>query len=89
MKTDARVRYTKMRIREAFFQCLRENPSAGSRPKSSATRRRSTGLPSFANGAVKNAPLALHRQSVCASPVSLDGGEREIELTPDGLIPPE
>jgi AcrR family transcriptional regulator len=26
MKTDARVRYTKMRIREAFFQCLREKP---------------------------------------------------------------
>ena len=26
MKTDARVRYTKMRIREAFFQCLKEKP---------------------------------------------------------------
>ncbi len=26
MKTDARVRYTKMRIREAFFQCLRKKP---------------------------------------------------------------
>ena len=26
MKTDARVRYTKMRIREAFCQCLREKP---------------------------------------------------------------
>lgn len=26
MKTDARVRYTKMRIREAFFACLREKP---------------------------------------------------------------
>ena len=29
MKTDARVRYTKMRIREAFFNALEENPSAG------------------------------------------------------------
>ena len=26
MKVDARVRYTKMRIREAFFQCLKEKP---------------------------------------------------------------
>ena len=26
MKTDARVRYTKMRIREAFLQCLRKKP---------------------------------------------------------------
>ena len=26
MKTDARVRYTKMRIREAFFQCIKEKP---------------------------------------------------------------
>lgn len=26
MKTDARVRYTRMRIREAFFQCLKEKP---------------------------------------------------------------
>ena len=26
MKTDARVRYTKMRIREAFLQCLRDKP---------------------------------------------------------------
>lgn len=26
MKTDARVRYTRMRIREAFLQCLREKP---------------------------------------------------------------
>ncbi len=26
MKTDARVRYTKMRIREAFFLCLKEKP---------------------------------------------------------------
>ena len=26
MKTDARVRYTKMRIREAFLQCLKEKP---------------------------------------------------------------
>ena len=26
MKTDARVRYTKMRIREAFFQSLRQKP---------------------------------------------------------------
>lgn len=26
MKTDARVRYTKMRIRESFLQCLREKP---------------------------------------------------------------
>ena len=42
----------------------------------------------FANGAVKNAPLSLHRQSVCASPVSFDGEAREIELSLDGLIPP-
>ncbi len=26
MKTDARVRYTKMRLREAFLACLREKP---------------------------------------------------------------
>ena len=26
MKTDARVRYTRMRIREAFLQCLKEKP---------------------------------------------------------------
>lgn len=26
MKTDARVRYTKMRIREAFFDCLAQKP---------------------------------------------------------------
>ena len=26
MKTDARVRYTRMRIREAFLRCLREKP---------------------------------------------------------------
>ncbi len=26
MKTDARVRYTKMRIREAFLRCLRKKP---------------------------------------------------------------
>ncbi|MBP3487565.1 MAG: TetR/AcrR family transcriptional regulator [Roseburia sp.] len=26
MKTDARVRYTRMRIREAFFACLEEKP---------------------------------------------------------------
>ena len=26
MKTDARVRYTRMRIRQAFFQCLKEKP---------------------------------------------------------------
>ena len=43
----------------------------------------------FANGAVKNAPLALHRQSVCANPVSFEGEAREIELSLQGLIPPE
>ena len=42
----------------------------------------------FANGAVKDAPLSLHRQSVCASPASFDGEAREIELSLDGLIPP-
>lgn len=26
MKSDARVRYTKMRIKEAFFECLKEKP---------------------------------------------------------------
>ena len=26
MKTDARIRYTRMRIKEAFLQCLREKP---------------------------------------------------------------
>ena len=26
MKTDARVRYTRMRIREAFFECLEKKP---------------------------------------------------------------
>ena len=42
----------------------------------------------FANGAVKSVPEELHRQSVCANPVSYSGEETEIELSLDGLIPP-
>ena len=41
----------------------------------------------FANGAVKNAPLELHRQSVCANPVSFTGEAQEITLPLDDLIP--
>ena len=42
----------------------------------------------FANGAVKTAPVELHRQSVCANTIRLDGEAREVELSLDGLIPP-
>lgn len=42
----------------------------------------------FANGAVKNAAIELHRQSVCANPIKLDGEAREVMLSLDGLIPP-
>ena len=42
----------------------------------------------FANGAVKSAPLELHRQSVCANPVSFSGAEQDIALELSGLIPP-
>ena len=42
----------------------------------------------FANGAVKAAPVELHRQSVCANTIRLDGEAREAELALDGLIPP-
>lgn len=42
----------------------------------------------FANGAVKNAPPELHRQSVCRSTVELSGPEADVELSLDGLIPP-
>lgn len=42
----------------------------------------------FANGAVKTAPVELHRQSVCANTIKLDGEAREVELILDGLIPP-
>ena len=43
----------------------------------------------FANGAVKHAPLALHRQSVCANSLCFEGEAREIELQLEGMIPPE
>lgn len=43
----------------------------------------------FANGAVKNAPLSLHRQSVCAESVKLSGPEKLVELDVNGMIPPE
>ncbi len=42
----------------------------------------------FANGAVKSAPLELHRQSVCRSTVELTGPEADVEVPLDGLIPP-
>ena len=42
----------------------------------------------FANGAVKSAPLSLHRQSICANSVSFAGGAGEIELELEGMIPP-
>ena len=42
----------------------------------------------FANGAVKTAPVELHRQSVCANTIQLDGEERRVEITLDGQIPP-
>lgn len=42
----------------------------------------------FANGAVRNAPLELHRQSVCANRIEFDGPAREVELSLAGLIPP-
>lgn len=42
----------------------------------------------FANGAVKSAPLELHRQSVCANPVPFSGAEQDITLELSGLIPP-
>lgn len=42
----------------------------------------------FANGAVKRAPTELHRQSVCANTIKLDGEAREVELSLEGLIPP-
>ena len=42
----------------------------------------------FANGAVKTAPVGLHRQSVCANTIKLDGEAREVELQLEGLIPP-
>lgn len=43
----------------------------------------------FANGAVKNAPLKLHRQSVCANVVSYTGPAEEITVELAGMIPPE
>lgn len=42
----------------------------------------------FANGALKDAPAELHRQSVCANPVELVGPADEIELALEELIPP-
>lgn len=42
----------------------------------------------FANGAVKNAPLELHRQSVCANHVDYRGLEETITLDVWGMIPP-
>lgn len=43
----------------------------------------------YANGAVKNAPLELHRQSVCVNKIELSGGEKTVNLELTGLIPPE
>ena len=43
----------------------------------------------FANGAVKSAPLELHRQSVCANKIELAGEARTVSLELAGLIPPE
>lgn len=42
----------------------------------------------FANGAVQTAPVAQHRQSLCANTIKLDGAAREVELNLNGLIPP-
>ena len=41
-----------------------------------------------ANGAVKNAPLELHRQSVCINRADYSGPAASISLKLDGLIPP-
>ena len=43
----------------------------------------------FANGAVKDKPAELHRQSVCAAPVTFEGGARTVSLLAEGMIPPE
>ena len=42
----------------------------------------------FANGAVKNAPLELHRQGVCANRIELTGEAKQAVLELAGLIPP-
>lgn len=43
----------------------------------------------FANGAMKNLPESLHRQSICASVVQYDEEPQEIKLDVDAMIPPE
>lgn len=43
----------------------------------------------FANGAVKDAPLALHRQSLCANRICFNGPAQEIALAAWEMIPPE
>ena len=43
----------------------------------------------YANGAVKNAPTELHRQSVCASSIQLDGEARQVDISLEGMIPPQ
>lgn len=42
----------------------------------------------YANGALKDAPPELHRQSVCATILHLEGQAETVTLPLDGLIPP-
>ena len=43
----------------------------------------------YANGAVKNAPLEQHRQSICAGRVDFAGQEKTVEIDVYGNFPPE
>lgn len=43
----------------------------------------------YANGAVKDAPVELHRQSLCAASLACSGPAQTVELNLEGMIPPE
>lgn len=43
----------------------------------------------FCNGAMKNVPLPLHRQSICVKELSFTGGPQSLALELEGLILPE
>lgn len=43
----------------------------------------------FANGAVKNAPLNLHRQSLCTTVLSFEGSAQNVTIDLKEAIPPE
>ena len=43
----------------------------------------------YANGAVKDAPVELHRQSLCAASLACFGPAQTVELNLEGMIPPE